>query len=84
MNKHFIAINKWIRCPHDTSSEPMEMRIIDAMNYLDLAYALMTEEIEEGNLVPVCDNHGEKILRSIPIGEIKDMSLLKKPYPRPN
>lgn len=83
MNKHFIAINKWIRCPDDTSSEPMEMRIVDAMNYLDLAYALMTEEIEESELVPACvPLDGER--KNISIRELKDTSLLDKPYPRPN
>ena len=43
MNKHFKALNKYIRNPNAIISEPIEWRIIDAMNYLDFMYGLYSE-----------------------------------------
>lgn len=44
MNKHVKAINKFIRCPDSENSEPIQGRIIDNMNYLDLLAALIVDD----------------------------------------
>ncbi len=46
-NKHIVSLEKWVR-ERELQSEPLEGRIIDAINYLVLFRALLKEGEGEG------------------------------------
>ena len=46
MNKHFSAINNYIKSNGQSESEPINMRICDAINYLILLQGLIQDEKE--------------------------------------
>ena len=48
-DKHISSIKSYIRVGHELSDEPIEGRILDAINYLFLMYALVHEEKRSGD-----------------------------------
>jgi hypothetical protein len=52
LDKHYSSIKSYIKLGKELSDEPIEGRILDAMNYLFLMYCLIKEEkdtIKQGN-----------------------------------
>lgn len=47
MNKHLDAVNKFMKDPNDSTSEPILGRIGDAINYLLLLSAMIKEDEEQ-------------------------------------
>jgi len=43
LNKHIDAINSYCGSPTDSTSEAIESRFVDALNYIKLGYALVDE-----------------------------------------